>query len=192
MHALVRKAALQFDVSMAESQARMNAKIASLGARQPGGDGSGPRRPVSARQPRRYDGRTRRRGARARRYALRHARDARAARSAKELGMLVCMGAPNYVRRKSHCGNLSAREAFRRRPRRHAVQRLPFSVAARQCCPLDRERHRSVRRCRVACAQSRAPSRPRRRIREHRARQARRPRGVSIARGICRCYPMLD
>ncbi len=32
MHALVRKAALQFDVSMAESQARMNAKIASLGA----------------------------------------------------------------------------------------------------------------------------------------------------------------
>ncbi len=35
-----------------------------------------------------------------------------AARKAKELGMLVCMGAPNYVRGGSHCGNLSAADAF--------------------------------------------------------------------------------
>ncbi|HYZ15936.1 MAG TPA: alpha-D-ribose 1-methylphosphonate 5-triphosphate diphosphatase [Candidatus Acidoferrum sp.] len=35
-----------------------------------------------------------------------------AARRAKELGMLVCMGAPNYVRGGSHCGNLAAHEAF--------------------------------------------------------------------------------
>ncbi len=35
-----------------------------------------------------------------------------AARKAKEFGMLVCMGAPNYGRGESHCGNLSAREAF--------------------------------------------------------------------------------
>ena len=35
-----------------------------------------------------------------------------AARRAKELGMLVCMGAPNYVRGGSHCGNLSARDAL--------------------------------------------------------------------------------
>jgi alpha-D-ribose 1-methylphosphonate 5-triphosphate diphosphatase len=35
-----------------------------------------------------------------------------AARKAKELGMLVCMGAPNYVRGGSHCGNLSANEAL--------------------------------------------------------------------------------
>ena len=30
-----------------------------------------------------------------------------AARKAKELGMMVCMGAPNYFRGGSHCGNLS-------------------------------------------------------------------------------------
>ena len=35
-----------------------------------------------------------------------------AARKAKELGMAVCMGAPNYVRGGSHCGNLSAAEAI--------------------------------------------------------------------------------
>jgi alpha-D-ribose 1-methylphosphonate 5-triphosphate diphosphatase len=35
-----------------------------------------------------------------------------AARRAKELGMLVCMGAPNYFRGGSHCGNLSARDAM--------------------------------------------------------------------------------
>ncbi|MBC7923737.1 MAG: alpha-D-ribose 1-methylphosphonate 5-triphosphate diphosphatase [Ferruginibacter sp.] len=35
-----------------------------------------------------------------------------AARRAKELGMLVCMGAPNYVRGGSHCGNLSCAEAM--------------------------------------------------------------------------------
>jgi alpha-D-ribose 1-methylphosphonate 5-triphosphate diphosphatase len=35
-----------------------------------------------------------------------------AARKAKELGMLVCMGAPNYVRGGSHCGNLSAHDAL--------------------------------------------------------------------------------
>lgn len=34
-----------------------------------------------------------------------------AARKAKELGLLVCMGAPNYVRGGSHCGNLSCVEA---------------------------------------------------------------------------------
>jgi alpha-D-ribose 1-methylphosphonate 5-triphosphate diphosphatase len=34
-----------------------------------------------------------------------------AARKAKELGLLVCMGAPNYLRGGSHCGNLSAVEA---------------------------------------------------------------------------------
>jgi alpha-D-ribose 1-methylphosphonate 5-triphosphate diphosphatase len=34
-----------------------------------------------------------------------------AAQRAKELGMLVCMGAPNYVRGGSHCGNLSCVEA---------------------------------------------------------------------------------
>lgn len=37
---------------------------------------------------------------------------AEAARKAKELGMAVCMGAPNYVRGGSHCGNLSCREAI--------------------------------------------------------------------------------
>src|SRR6202000_2300428 len=31
-----------------------------------------------------------------------------AARKAKELGMMVCMGAPNYYRGGSHCGNLSS------------------------------------------------------------------------------------
>jgi alpha-D-ribose 1-methylphosphonate 5-triphosphate diphosphatase len=35
-----------------------------------------------------------------------------AARRAKELGMWVCMGAPNYVRGGSHCGNLSCAEAM--------------------------------------------------------------------------------
>jgi alpha-D-ribose 1-methylphosphonate 5-triphosphate diphosphatase len=35
-----------------------------------------------------------------------------AARKAKELGMLVCMGAPNYYRGGSHCGNLSCTEAL--------------------------------------------------------------------------------
>jgi alpha-D-ribose 1-methylphosphonate 5-triphosphate diphosphatase len=35
-----------------------------------------------------------------------------AARKAKELGMLVCMGAPNYYRGGSHCGNLSCHEAM--------------------------------------------------------------------------------
>src|SRR5262245_28603481 len=35
-----------------------------------------------------------------------------AARRAKELGMMVCMGAPNYFRGASHCGNLSCGEAM--------------------------------------------------------------------------------
>lgn len=35
-----------------------------------------------------------------------------AARKAKELGLWVCMGAPNYLRGGSHCGNLSAVEAI--------------------------------------------------------------------------------
>lgn len=35
-----------------------------------------------------------------------------AARKAKELGQWVCMGAPNYVRGGSHCGNLSCHEAM--------------------------------------------------------------------------------
>lgn len=35
-----------------------------------------------------------------------------AARKAKELGMMVCMGAPNYFRGGSHCGNLSCPEAL--------------------------------------------------------------------------------
>lgn len=35
-----------------------------------------------------------------------------AARRARELGMLVCMGAPNYVRGGSHCGNLSCADAM--------------------------------------------------------------------------------
>ena len=35
-----------------------------------------------------------------------------AARAGKALGMLVCMGAPNYVRGGSHCGNLAASDAF--------------------------------------------------------------------------------
>jgi alpha-D-ribose 1-methylphosphonate 5-triphosphate diphosphatase len=35
-----------------------------------------------------------------------------AARKAKELGMMVCMGAPNYYRGGSHCGNLSCAEAL--------------------------------------------------------------------------------
>jgi alpha-D-ribose 1-methylphosphonate 5-triphosphate diphosphatase len=35
-----------------------------------------------------------------------------AAQRAKDLGMLVCMGAPNYVRGGSHCGNLSCVEAI--------------------------------------------------------------------------------
>jgi alpha-D-ribose 1-methylphosphonate 5-triphosphate diphosphatase len=35
-----------------------------------------------------------------------------AARKAKELGMMVCMGAPNYYRGGSHCGNLSCTEAL--------------------------------------------------------------------------------
>jgi alpha-D-ribose 1-methylphosphonate 5-triphosphate diphosphatase len=35
-----------------------------------------------------------------------------AARKAKELGMMVCMGAPNYYRGGSHCGNLSCHEAM--------------------------------------------------------------------------------
>ena len=36
-----------------------------------------------------------------------------AAQRANELGMLVCMGAPNYVRGGSHCGNLSCVDAIR-------------------------------------------------------------------------------
>lgn len=35
-----------------------------------------------------------------------------AARKAKELGMMVCMGAPNYYRGGSHCGNLSCHDAM--------------------------------------------------------------------------------
>ncbi len=35
-----------------------------------------------------------------------------AARKAKELGMYVCMGAPNYFRGGSHCGNLSCIDAM--------------------------------------------------------------------------------
>lgn len=35
-----------------------------------------------------------------------------AAKKAKELGMWVCMGAPNYYRGGSHCGNLSCVEAL--------------------------------------------------------------------------------
>jgi len=35
-----------------------------------------------------------------------------AARKAKEMGMWVCMGAPNYYRGGSHCGNLSCGEAI--------------------------------------------------------------------------------
>ena len=35
-----------------------------------------------------------------------------AARRARELGMMVCMGAPNYFRGGSHCGNLSCVEAM--------------------------------------------------------------------------------
>ncbi len=35
-----------------------------------------------------------------------------AAREAKRLGMQVCMGAPNYFRGGSHCGNLSCAEAM--------------------------------------------------------------------------------
>jgi alpha-D-ribose 1-methylphosphonate 5-triphosphate diphosphatase len=35
-----------------------------------------------------------------------------AARRARELGMMVCMGAPNYFRGSSHCGNLSCRDAM--------------------------------------------------------------------------------
>ncbi|HUB62162.1 MAG TPA: alpha-D-ribose 1-methylphosphonate 5-triphosphate diphosphatase [Puia sp.] len=35
-----------------------------------------------------------------------------AARKAKEMGMWVCMGAPNYYRGGSHCGNLSCQEAI--------------------------------------------------------------------------------
>lgn len=35
-----------------------------------------------------------------------------AARKARELGLAICMGAPNYLRGGSHCGNLSAVEAF--------------------------------------------------------------------------------
>lgn len=35
-----------------------------------------------------------------------------AARRAKELGLWTCMGAPNYVRGGSHCGNLSCHDAL--------------------------------------------------------------------------------
>src|SRR5262249_49618196 len=35
-----------------------------------------------------------------------------AAPKAKELGMMVCMGAPNYYRGGSHCGNLSCLDAM--------------------------------------------------------------------------------
>jgi len=35
-----------------------------------------------------------------------------AARRAKELGLMVCMGAPNYYRGGSHCGNLSCLDAM--------------------------------------------------------------------------------
>ncbi len=35
-----------------------------------------------------------------------------AARQAKAFGMMVCMGAPNYYRGGSHCGNLSCHEAL--------------------------------------------------------------------------------
>ncbi len=35
-----------------------------------------------------------------------------AVRKAKEMGMWVCMGAPNYVRGGSHCGNLSCKDAM--------------------------------------------------------------------------------
>ncbi len=35
-----------------------------------------------------------------------------AARKAKELGLWVCMGAPNYYKGGSHCGNLSCEEAM--------------------------------------------------------------------------------
>jgi alpha-D-ribose 1-methylphosphonate 5-triphosphate diphosphatase len=35
-----------------------------------------------------------------------------AARKARELGMMICMGAPNYYRGGSHCGNLGCPEAL--------------------------------------------------------------------------------
>ena len=38
-----------------------------------------------------------------------------AAKKARELGMWVCMGAPNYVRGGSHCGNLACQEALSER-----------------------------------------------------------------------------
>jgi alpha-D-ribose 1-methylphosphonate 5-triphosphate diphosphatase len=35
-----------------------------------------------------------------------------AARKARELGMFICMGAPNYLRGGSHCGNLACQDAM--------------------------------------------------------------------------------
>jgi len=113
MDSLIRKAALQFDLTFEESRIRMKERIASLGAvdnRAAASAALAGRFPLGS-----HDDTT------VEHVIEAHALGAslcempvtiEAARKAKELGMLVCMGAPNYVRGGSHCGNLSAADAF--------------------------------------------------------------------------------
>jgi alpha-D-ribose 1-methylphosphonate 5-triphosphate diphosphatase len=113
MDALIRKQALQFNLSIEASRERMTEKIGAARAvdnRAPAAAAFGGRFPLGS-----HDDTT-----------IEHVLEAHAlgvtlcempvtieaARKAKELGMLVCMGAPNYVRGGSHCGNLAAWDAF--------------------------------------------------------------------------------
>lgn len=113
MDALARKAAIQHDISYADAERLLAERIANA---------------------RRVDNRARAAAAFAGRLPLgshddttvEHVVEAaafgatlcempvtlEAARAARERGMLVCMGAPNYVRGGSHCGNLAAAEAL--------------------------------------------------------------------------------
>jgi alpha-D-ribose 1-methylphosphonate 5-triphosphate diphosphatase len=113
MDTLVRKLALQSDLSFDAARDRMAEKISSLGAidnRAEAAEVLRGRFPLGS-----HDDTT------VEHVVEAHAFGAtlcempvtiEAARKAKELGMLVCMGAPNYMRGGSHCGNLSADQAF--------------------------------------------------------------------------------
>jgi alpha-D-ribose 1-methylphosphonate 5-triphosphate diphosphatase len=113
MDVLVRKLALQLDLTVNVARDRMAEKISSLGAIDNRAEAAAALRgrfPLGS-----HDDTT-----------IEHVVEAHAfgatlcempvtleaARKAKELGMQVCMGAPNYVRGGSHCGNLSADEAL--------------------------------------------------------------------------------
>lgn len=113
MNALIRKAAIAFDLTFEASRVQMREKIAQLSAidnRAEAAAAIGRRFPLGS-----HDDTTVEHVIEAHAYGATLCEmpvTIEAARKAKELGMLVCMGAPNYFRGGSHCGNLSAADAF--------------------------------------------------------------------------------